>query len=681
MLKIALINMPFAAEHLPSLALTQLRSVLQSELGGRVAVAIHYLNLEVAERIGPIYHEIEDSMEHLHTGLGEWLFRQGAFPAVPDNTQEYFRRCYPRHSPQVAALMARVGPLRATLDAMLDELIDTYRLTDYDLVGFSSLFAQNLASLAMARKLKARAPHLITVMGGPNCEYPMGAVLVQAAPQLDFAFSGPALKSFVQFVRHLLDGEPHRCHGIHGVISRHNREAFATATGSPTLPAHLIGTGAFSPSNQVKVAAPAGAGGADRGRLQPVGEERPIEAPITLDYDAYLEAFERHPPPHASRPTLLAETSRGCWWGERSHCMFCGLNDLTLGYRAMSVAQARAQLQDLFRYAPRAARVLVVDVIIPKEFLTELLPGLATPPTMELFYETKSNLTESQVQSLAAARVKTIQPGVEALATPVLKLLKKGSTVFTNITLLKRCAMYDVIPGWNLLLGIPGSGEAMYRTYADLIPRLLHLPPPSDALQVRFDRFSPYFNRAADYGLTLAPMEHYGLIYPLTPAQLADLAYFFRDTNYDADYFVHLADWFTTMKDLVAQWHQRWPQNDPGGRAQLFVARRDDGLAIHDSRTGQPLEYPITPLTWSVLQAFDEPTTAPAVQAELGPRHPALDLERELGFLMAKGLLMHEGGRYLNLVLPGRAPLRAGEDLRGCALSVPPAAPRTVISL
>jgi radical SAM superfamily enzyme YgiQ (UPF0313 family) len=679
MYNIKLINMPFAAEHLPSLALTQLRSVLHSALSGRVQVEICYLNLDIAERIGPLYHEIEDSMEHLHTGLGEWLFRHSAFPDAPDNTQEYFRRCYPRQSVQVQALAARVGPLRAQLDAMLDELIDDYRLDAADLVGFTSIFAQNLASLAMARKIKARAPHIVTVIGGPNCEYPMGAVLVQEAPQIDFAFSGPALKSFVQFVRYILGGEPQRCQRIHGVVSRDNLDAFVAQEDKLILAPDLIGAGAYFPSNQVQLRDPARPlpGGETQDRLQQVGEELPIGTALALDYDDYLDAFERKPPPHADKPTLLVETSRGCWWGEHSHCTFCGLNDLTLGYRAMGVEQATAQVQSLFRYVGRVERIMAVDVIIPKELLSEMLPRLATPPTMELFYEAKSNLTEEQVRNLARARVKTIQPGIEALSTSVLKLLKKGSTVFQNIALLKRCVMYDVMPSWNLLLGIPRAGEEMYRTYADLIPLLTHLPPPSDVLQVRFDRFSPYFTHAAEFGLKLAPMEHYGLIYPVAQAKLEDLAYFFRDTNYDADYFVHLANWFTTLKELVALWRRRWPERDPEARAQLFVMRRGDELAIHDSRSGRTLEYPIAPATWSVLTAFEERTTPDLVQARL----PGFDLDRELDFLTSKGLLLHERGRYMSLVLPGRAPLQEDEDLRGWEIPAGQAELRTVISL
>ncbi|MDC3955551.1 RiPP maturation radical SAM C-methyltransferase [Polyangium jinanense] len=669
--EIKLINMPFAAEHLPSLALTQIRSVLRREFGARVRVEICYLNLDVSRRIGAIYHEIEDSMEHLHTGLGDWLFRKSAFPDADDNVDEYFRRCYPRRTPEVQSLRARILPLRAELDAILEELLDQHRLHEADLVGFTSIFIQNMASLAMARKIKARAPHVVTVMGGPNCEYPMGAVLVEEAPQIDFAFSGPGLKSFAGFVRNLLDGEQEACHRIHGVISRDNLGAFVPEEDKLLLADDLVRSGAFFPSKRVKRldlvtdAARAASGPACRApRLQQVGEELPLDYDVELDYDDYLDAFERNRPPHAEKATLLVETSRGCWWGERSHCTFCGLNDLTLGYRAMAADQAVQQFERLFRYADRASRLMAVDVIIPKSFLDDMLPRLKTPDTMEIFYEAKSDLTEENVAAMAQARVLTIQPGVEALATSTLKLIKKGSTVFQNIMLLKRCVMYGIFPAWNLLLGIPRSDEEMYRRYAAIIPLFSHLPPPSDALQVRFDRFSPYFTNAEEYGLRLAPMEHYAMIYPFGPSKLRDMAYFFRDENFEAPYFVHLAQWFTMIKDLVATWRDRWPEKDPEGRAELYAARRGDELVIHDSRSGRAVEHVIAPSTWSVLLSFDKPAPLERAAAEVRRALPDVDMDREMEFLVNKGLLFQEGERYLSLVLPGRAPLRPEEDLR-----------------
>ena len=58
--------------------------------------------------------------------------------------------------------------------------IDLYRLDTFPIVGLTSMFVQNMACIAMARRLKQRRPEIVTIMGGANCEAPMGSVL--AAP-------------------------------------------------------------------------------------------------------------------------------------------------------------------------------------------------------------------------------------------------------------------------------------------------------------------------------------------------------------------------------------------------------------------------------------------------------------------------------------------------------------------
>lgn len=130
--------------------------------------------------------------------------------------------------------------------------------------------------------------------------------------------------------------------------------------------------------------------------------------------------------------------------------------------------------------------------------------------------------------ALAPARVKNIQPGIEALATSTLKLMKKGTTAFQNLKLLKLCAYYAGAPYWNLLVGFPGEDEQVFRRYIEAIPLLTHLHPPTSAHAVRFDRYSPYYYEAEKYHLDLRPLDFYALIYPFPEEDLRNLAYYFH---------------------------------------------------------------------------------------------------------------------------------------------------------
>ncbi|HEX2092189.1 MAG TPA: hypothetical protein VHG28_07285, partial [Longimicrobiaceae bacterium] len=166
MYRIALVNLPMADLHMPSLALTQLQAVVRRELGDLATVEIHYLNHDFAHYLGvPAYLELS-SFEHHPTGLGEWLFRPVAFPDEPDNTVEYLGRYYPRQTPRDRRVRERVEAARPGLAEHFDTLIDRYGLDRADLVGFTSMFSQNLASLGMARRPKARNPDVTVVLGG-----------------------------------------------------------------------------------------------------------------------------------------------------------------------------------------------------------------------------------------------------------------------------------------------------------------------------------------------------------------------------------------------------------------------------------------------------------------------------------------------------------------------------------
>src|SRR4029077_8771704 len=138
---------------------------------------------------------------------------------------------------------------RFKLGPYMQDLITLYKLDRAQLVGFTSMFMQNTASFALARKLKQRNPGVVTVMGGANCEFPMGEVIAKHMDAIDFVFSGPALKSFPEFVQYCLDGRTAKGSTIRGVFSRHGLPKSGTDT---------------------------------------IGEDLEIDSPVELDYDSFL---------------------------------------------------------------------------------------------------------------------------------------------------------------------------------------------------------------------------------------------------------------------------------------------------------------------------------------------------------------------------------------------------------
>jgi magnesium-protoporphyrin IX monomethyl ester (oxidative) cyclase len=607
--------MPFANLGMPSIALTQLKSVLDKRFGERVSVGTHYLNLEFARYLGiDFYDELTNSADSQNSGLGDWFFRQTAFPASPNNVGDYFARYIPQQTENANRLKRALLESRRRLEGFLDELITLHGLDQADIVGFTSMFMQNVASFAMARMLKARKPGVVTLMGGANCESPMGQVIAKNVEQIDYVFSGPGLKSLPDFVQHHLDGEPWKAGSVRGVLTRKN---YAIRAGADT-----------------------------------VGEELSIDTPVELDYEPFLSALEKKGFDGRVKPVLLFETSRGCWWGERAHCTFCGLNGQSMTYRAMQPEAALRQFGSLFRYSSRVSRLDSVDNILPKNYFEEVLPFVETPPNVSMFYEVKADLSEEEVRRLAQARVKFIQPGIEALATSTLKLMRKGTSAFTNLLLLRHCSAYGITPGWNLLVGFPGEGEDVYRKYVEDLPRLTHLPPPSGVYPVRFDRYSPYFTQADKYGLDLKPLDFYGLIYPFDGGELQTLAYYFRDADADADYFQAMMKWLGRIRASVEAWVAAW--GDPA-RTPPQLRLRADRPVVYDSRAGEPVEHEVGETGARILALLKRPRHLSDLSREL--RHlPGFDAAAEVAKLQAKGLLFQEGDRLLSLVMDEAAP-------------------------
>lgn len=636
---IILVDMPFSNVVMPSIALTQLRSVLRNRFSNQLSVQILYLNHDFAKFLGiDSYGYVSNSMDSHNSGFGDWFFRQQAFPELPDNTAIYRRRFFPQTS-QERRFQELVDQKHSQLGPFMDSLISLYKLDQAHIVGFTSMFMQNTACFAMARKLKQRNPGILTIMGGANCESPMGEVIVQQVKDIDFIFSGPALKSFPEFVQHYFYGDKSLCHSIRGVFSKHL---------------------------------------APKSGMETVGEELDINTPIELDYDSFIRRLERYFPASGLKAQLPFETSRGCWWGQRAHCTFCGLNGASMGYRSMAPELAIQQFQGLFRYSDKTSRLSAVDNILPKNYLQQVLPALETPKGMEIFYEVKADLSEQDIAVLAKARVTEIQPGIESLATSTLKLMKKGTTAFQNLGLLRLCVRYGIRPLWNLLVGFPGEEEPTYRKYVETLPLLFHLPPPMGVYPVRFDRFSPYHTHPEAYKLDLQPMDFYSLIYPFSDTDFKSFAYYFADNNINAQYRVTMLGWLDRIRAQVDAWRSRW-NGTSHVRPQLRFIKNSQ--SIYDSRSGSSVEHPVGETARAILTRLARPVTVQDLVRQLSDEL-GHDVAKEVESLEERGLVFREGDRMLSLVFQEKelSAETPGEEMRNHIEGASEAAPASLSS-
>ena len=102
---------------------------------------------------------------------------------------------------------------------------------EYAVVGFTSTFEQNVASLAMARQVKHLSPETAIVFGGANWEGEMGLELHQRFRFVDYVCSGESERSFPRLVEQIFHGDA--VNEVQGIVYRADGQS--VSTGPPEM--------------------------------------------------------------------------------------------------------------------------------------------------------------------------------------------------------------------------------------------------------------------------------------------------------------------------------------------------------------------------------------------------------------------------------------------------------------
>ena len=572
--EIALVNVPFFSISRPSLGLSLLAAGLE-RIG--YTADIHYLNLLSASIVGHDHYRYLEEAPRGRLAL-EWIFMEtlwGTDHELDEKFIDYItdHKGIDREDRYLQTLIE----FRANSDRFIETALNNIPWGRYRLVGFSSMFQQQMASLSLARRLKRLYPDLYIVFGGANCEGVMGAALLKSFPFIDGVCLGEGDIAFPQLVQQLLgDAQPKP---IPGILER---RAFGAGARRSTLPILQAPNGRPSPSAQQETNHDCGCHDSEpsvqaRATYLTAAPAATMEELPYPNFDDYFAQAESYQLLDHMKVMLPFETSRGCWWGERHHCTFCGLNGMTMKFRHKSSARAIDELKYLVsRYGNRIRYLVATDNILPMSYFNDFVPLLGELG-VDLFYETKANLREEQVASLRRGNVRSIQPGIESLSTTVLKLMRKGVTAIQNLQLLKLCVQYGIDPSWNFLIGFPGESAKDYEGVAELMRAVPHFRPPDFLSRVRFDRFSPYFTEAEKLGVrSLTPFQSYRYLYPgFDEETINDLSYFFNGT-FDGQ--EKIVEYEPELAEVVRAWTEKHQS------AALFDIEFDDFTVVCDFR-------------------------------------------------------------------------------------------------
>ncbi|MGK5498954.1 RiPP maturation radical SAM C-methyltransferase [Streptomyces sp. URMC 125] len=614
-MRVLLVNMPWSPIDLPSLALGILkRSVDERTPGGRAEVL--HANLEFTDWITRRTEFTGDDYEYYalssyFLGCGDWVFSSALYDDPEWRVEEF-----------TEAMSRKLRPSRLRMSHALHRIVPEFvretaeRIAAYgpDVVGFTSTFQQNTAALAAARQVKALAPHIVTVLGGANCDAEQGAALHRNFPFVDHVVRGEGEVAFPRLLTALAEGSdlsevPGLCH----------RGADGSATANPMSTSPM-----------------------------------PPAAILPPDYSGYFERLAASVARNWVEPKLVVEGARGCWWGEKHHCTFCGLNGSFMQFRSKSPETFYEEIMELAR-RHRVLDMYVVDNILDMGYLTTVLPRIVDSGyDLRLHIEIKANMRRSQLRTLADAGLIYVQPGIESLNSRVLGLMDKGVSGCQNVRMLRDGAETGLSVAWNYLHGFPGETAADYEEVIAQIPALEHLNPPVDlSARIAIERFSPYFTRPELGFSGLRAEEHYRFTYDLPEAELYDLAYVFEAPERGIG-----EETVASLNDALAAWKKahadsRLTHADLGDRIVLVSRRRlfDWGvLELTD------------PLEVAAFRLLDQPHAPAALARKLTARLPQAVPGEAVAELLGRwrelGLVFAEGGQCVHV-----APAAVNEDL------------------
>jgi len=620
--RVLLVSPPWTNTNEPSLGLAILSAVLKRR---SIACRVSHLNLFMLDFLRP---ETYAAIARVFA-LNDFLFSGLLDPRVTPRQQRLLReKCselislgaidhrkyggIPGVVEQILHLRTEVIP--KWVEAQVVQLL-SWRPT---LVGFTCMFDQTIASVAVASRIKALAPDVLIALGGYAVRAPTGEMLLESFSWIDAICTG--------------EGEPCICDLAQASVmedrdlSRVGNLLFRNATGR-------IATSFQAP---------------------PVVMDS-IPPPDFDDFYRDVHRLRAENQIEIAIDRLPAENSRGCWWGVKHHCTFCGIHDNDMAYRSRSAESVLATLAHLkTRYGCSEFRFS--DYIMPHRYYTTLLPELVRMGApYRLKCEVKSNISAERVKLLADAGFVEIQPGVESFCSSVLRSMDKGVSGIQNVYLLLLARRHGIVILYNILYGLPDDDPEGIEAMVRALPNLVHLDPPSNRGRIQITRYAPLQADPQRFGLGPSQHEHsYDLIFSEE---------YLRSSGFDLDRYCYMFEIpFEPSTRLARAYREiqrccdEWTAADRSREIDLVYDYDEDGatVLVHDTRREPAIKHRLDANESAVLLAASEPCTLDSLQRRFSDSGLAI-FNAALDRLRILGLVFEDSGKIVALALPREA--------------------------
>jgi ribosomal peptide maturation radical SAM protein 1 len=617
---VLLISMPWAPVYEPSLGLAILKGQLtKAGIRARVRHAapflLEYFKFDSYEAIGARH------------GFNDAMFASVFEPEMAAD-QISALDWFAHHTYNVAALKYRENVDSSTLvdyvrkarneavPQFLNDCVALVQEIQPTMVGFTCMFDQCVASLALAKLIKDRLPQSLIVLGGYALEDPVGLQLARCFPFVDAVLEGEGEDRIVDLARASVDRT--LLPGIHGI---HYRDA----------------------------------GGAFRSNPRN-GKTVELNDSPDPDYDDFFADLTELRAGHSIEVRTTAipvESSRGCWWGQVHHCTFCGIDDETMKYRSKSPENVEAMLARMVaRYGDCHFRFS--DYIMPRSYYKTLLPRLAAEGgKYKLHWEIKANVKADEIALMQQAGIEAVQPGIESFSTPVLRAMDKGVTGIQNVLTIKLLTEHDVLVNYNILYGFPTDRPEWYEELLRNIPLLYHLPPPYSYVPVQMTRYAPLQNDPSRFGIAspLVADRQYEIIFSSEFRKrigfnLDDYAYVFAAP-------FKFAPRSAELYDMLVYQCTHWVEMHAKREVWLSYEFDEEGVTYRDSRfreSGEVLNF--GPLHARIQRSISDRIVALEELSAEWPDVPPENVIQAVAELDRARLVFREGNRLLGLAMP-----------------------------